>query len=105
MNFNEGLRNSAGQLLHAPGLRAGLILLHDAASREIQRVFTVRLFRSVPILHGVETGTSVWSVKTIEKQTRCAGMIFRGTGPKHTFFALNPFVADAVVIGRPARCR
>src|SRR4029078_4253366 len=53
----------------------------------------------------MEAGAAARGRKAVCKQARRARMFGRGTRPEHAVLGVNPFVADASVVGRTAGTR
>jgi hypothetical protein len=59
----------------------------------------VRLFCGRVEIDDVEAGASIGRGETIEKETRCAGVIFVRARPEDSTAILDGFVSDAGVVG------
>src|SRR5207249_12141953 len=81
MNFAQGLRILVNQTADAPRLRSGQVLGHHAAVREKNRILVVHVLSGRTIIVSVESGLAVRMMKPAAfEQSRCAGMIRRGSG-------------------------
>lgn len=74
VQLHERARRGGVQLVHAPGLGAGLVLGHYPAGGEEDRVLLVRLLGGGPVRDRHEPGPAVVRGEPVEEETGRAGV-------------------------------
>ena len=105
MQLRQRNRRNVPQLPDAPRLRPRLILRQVAPRGQMQRIFPVRRLRRLLMPHRMKPRPSVRSGKPVPKHPRRPRMPGVRARPEHPVLRVNPRVADARIIGRPARRR
>ncbi len=105
MHLDHRFRVRFPQRLDAPGLRTGLVVLHQPASREIHRVLRVQVLRDRAVLDGHETRPPIRCREGIQEHPRRSRMVWCRARPEDAVLGRDAPVADSGVVGRAARAR
>src|ERR1041384_1347424 len=98
MNFDIRFRTLLHEKTDASRLIAGKILINHASTRQYQRIFFVRNFLRWVVFNRVELRFAVRMIEAILKQSRCARVLFGGTGPEDAVVLFDFLPRYAVVI-------
>ena len=102
MHLHEWIGLSGGEFRHSPGLGAGLVMTHQPARGQEQRIVPIWRFGRSAMFHRTKLRLAILGREACPEQVRRARMRGVRTGPENTLLGRDPFVADASIVSRTA---
>src|SRR5262249_31329151 len=99
VDLHAWLRLRIDQGSHAPGLRAGVVVLLVAPGGEVERVVLVRELRGRAIRHAVKARAARGMEETLGEEARRARVSLVRARPEDALVGPEPLVGEAAVVG------